>query len=177
MVVRNISSSASGHSVNSGVLPARSMRNCSRSLTIQLCNWITRRLRGRLVSLKAQPRQLLVKVRDTLTVPLPKEGRPAFFTSALPDYHLLRPNVSAIPLRLRQHPFLLIHWFFLFCRFRAVFILHLAPANKNQRNGESKGADARRVAGRKWQRDECQGGSGLDWHEIGAVRNAGPPYG
>jgi hypothetical protein len=31
----------------------------------------------------------------------PNEGRPAFFTSALPDYHLLRPNVSAIPLRLR----------------------------------------------------------------------------
>ena len=34
----------------------------------------------------------------------PKEGRPSFFTSALPDYHLLRPNVSAIPLRLRTSP-------------------------------------------------------------------------
>jgi len=34
----------------------------------------------------------------------PREGRPAFFTSALPDYHLLRPNVSAIPLRLRTSP-------------------------------------------------------------------------
>lgn len=34
----------------------------------------------------------------------PKEGRPAFFTSALPDYHLLRPNVTAIPLRLRTSP-------------------------------------------------------------------------
>ncbi|MGH9734210.1 MAG: type ISP restriction/modification enzyme [Candidatus Acidiferrales bacterium] len=34
----------------------------------------------------------------------PKEGRPAFFTSALPDYHLLRPNVSAIPLQLRTTP-------------------------------------------------------------------------
>ena len=34
----------------------------------------------------------------------PKEGRPAFFTSALPDYHLLRPNVVAIPLRLSISP-------------------------------------------------------------------------
>ena len=34
----------------------------------------------------------------------PKEGRPAFFTSALPDYHLLRPNVVAIPLQLRTSP-------------------------------------------------------------------------
>ena len=34
----------------------------------------------------------------------PKEGRPAFFTSALPDYHLLRPNVVAIPLRLGTAP-------------------------------------------------------------------------
>jgi hypothetical protein len=34
----------------------------------------------------------------------PKEGRPAFFTTALPDYHLLRPNVAAIPLRLRTSP-------------------------------------------------------------------------
>jgi hypothetical protein len=34
----------------------------------------------------------------------PKEGSPAFFTSALPDYHLLRPNVVAIPLRLRTSP-------------------------------------------------------------------------
>jgi Type ISP C-terminal specificity domain/N-6 DNA Methylase len=34
----------------------------------------------------------------------PKEGSPAFFTSALPDYHLLRPNVVAIPVRLRTSP-------------------------------------------------------------------------
>jgi hypothetical protein len=34
----------------------------------------------------------------------PKEGRPAFFTSALPDYHLLRPNAVAIPLRIRTAP-------------------------------------------------------------------------
>ena len=34
----------------------------------------------------------------------PKEGRPAYFTSALPDYHLLRPNVAAIALRLRTSP-------------------------------------------------------------------------
>jgi hypothetical protein len=34
----------------------------------------------------------------------PKEGSPAFFTSALPDYHLLRPNVVAIPLRLGNAP-------------------------------------------------------------------------
>jgi len=34
----------------------------------------------------------------------PREGRPAFLTSALPDYHLLRPNVVAIPLRLATAP-------------------------------------------------------------------------
>ncbi len=34
----------------------------------------------------------------------PKEGRPAFITSALPDYHLLRPNAVAIPLRLSTQP-------------------------------------------------------------------------
>ena len=34
----------------------------------------------------------------------PKEGRPAYFTGALPDYHLLRPNASAIPLTLRRMP-------------------------------------------------------------------------
>ena len=34
----------------------------------------------------------------------PREGKPAFFTAALPDYHLLRPNVCAIPLRLRTTP-------------------------------------------------------------------------
>jgi Type ISP C-terminal specificity domain/N-6 DNA Methylase len=34
----------------------------------------------------------------------PKEGNPAFFTSALPDYHLLRPNAVAIPLRLTASP-------------------------------------------------------------------------
>jgi hypothetical protein len=34
----------------------------------------------------------------------PREGKPAFFTSGLPDYHLLRPNVCAIPLRLRTTP-------------------------------------------------------------------------
>ncbi|MEX2261117.1 MAG: type ISP restriction/modification enzyme [Bryobacteraceae bacterium] len=31
----------------------------------------------------------------------PKEGRPATVTTALPDYHLLRPNAVAIPMRLR----------------------------------------------------------------------------
>src|SRR5438128_778647 len=31
----------------------------------------------------------------------PKEGRPATVTMALPDYHLLRPNAVAIPMRLR----------------------------------------------------------------------------
>ncbi|MDR5729719.1 MAG: type ISP restriction/modification enzyme [Terriglobia bacterium] len=30
----------------------------------------------------------------------PREGKPGYLTSALPDYHLLRPNVVAIPLRL-----------------------------------------------------------------------------
>ena len=34
----------------------------------------------------------------------PKEGRPAFFTSALPDYHLLRPNAVAIPVLLSTAP-------------------------------------------------------------------------
>lgn len=32
----------------------------------------------------------------------PKEGRPAAVTTALPDYHLLRPNAVAIPMRLRK---------------------------------------------------------------------------
>jgi hypothetical protein len=30
----------------------------------------------------------------------PREGKPGYLTSALPDYHLLRPNVVAIPMRL-----------------------------------------------------------------------------
>ena len=30
----------------------------------------------------------------------PREGKPGYLTSAMPDYHLLRPNVVAIPLRL-----------------------------------------------------------------------------
>src|SRR5438093_9122722 len=34
----------------------------------------------------------------------PKEGRPATVTTALPDYHLLRPNAVAIPMRLRTNP-------------------------------------------------------------------------
>ncbi|HEV2221729.1 MAG TPA: type ISP restriction/modification enzyme [Candidatus Acidoferrales bacterium] len=33
----------------------------------------------------------------------PKEGRPAAVTSALPDYHLLRPNAVAVPMRLRAN--------------------------------------------------------------------------
>jgi hypothetical protein len=33
----------------------------------------------------------------------PKEGRPATVTSALPDYHLLRPNAVGIPMRLRTN--------------------------------------------------------------------------
>ena len=34
----------------------------------------------------------------------PREGKPGYLTSALPDYHLLRPNVVAIPLRLANTP-------------------------------------------------------------------------
>lgn len=34
----------------------------------------------------------------------PREGRPAFCTSVLPDYHLLRPNAVAIPMRLANAP-------------------------------------------------------------------------
>jgi hypothetical protein len=34
----------------------------------------------------------------------PREGKPGYLTSALPDYHLLRPNVVAIPLRLATAP-------------------------------------------------------------------------
>jgi hypothetical protein len=34
----------------------------------------------------------------------PREGKPGLLTSALPDYHLLRPNAVAIPLRLASAP-------------------------------------------------------------------------
>jgi hypothetical protein len=34
----------------------------------------------------------------------PREGKPAFLTSVLPDYHLLRPNAVAIPIRLTTAP-------------------------------------------------------------------------
>jgi hypothetical protein len=34
----------------------------------------------------------------------PREGKPGFLTSVLPDYHLLRPNAVAIPLRLASTP-------------------------------------------------------------------------
>lgn len=34
----------------------------------------------------------------------PREGKPGYLTFALPDYHLLRPNVVAIPLRLANTP-------------------------------------------------------------------------
>lgn len=34
----------------------------------------------------------------------PREGKPGYLTSALPDYHLLRPNAVAIPLRLANTP-------------------------------------------------------------------------
>lgn len=34
----------------------------------------------------------------------PREGKPAYLTTALPDYHLLRPNVVAIPMRLANTP-------------------------------------------------------------------------
>ena len=34
----------------------------------------------------------------------PREGKPGYLTPALPDYHLLRPNVVAIPLRLANTP-------------------------------------------------------------------------
>ena len=34
----------------------------------------------------------------------PREGKPGYLTSALPDYHLLRPNMVAIPMRLANTP-------------------------------------------------------------------------
>jgi hypothetical protein len=34
----------------------------------------------------------------------PREGKPGYLTTALPDYHLLRPNVVAIPMRLANTP-------------------------------------------------------------------------
>jgi hypothetical protein len=57
--------------------------------------------RPELVSQRADEESFLIVRRFAER---PKEGRPAFFTSALPDYHLLRPNASAIPLRLRTSP-------------------------------------------------------------------------
>jgi hypothetical protein len=57
--------------------------------------------RPELVSQRADEESFLIVRRFAER---PKEGRPAFFTSALPDYHLLRPNVAAIPLRLRTSP-------------------------------------------------------------------------
>ena len=57
--------------------------------------------RPELVSQRADEESFLIVRRFAER---PKEGRPAFFTSALPDYHLLRPNVTAIPLRLRTLP-------------------------------------------------------------------------
>ena len=57
--------------------------------------------RPELVSQRADKESFLIVRRFAER---PKEGRPAFFTSALPDYHLLRPNVAAIPLRLRTSP-------------------------------------------------------------------------
>ena len=57
--------------------------------------------RPELVSQRADDESFLIVRRFAER---PKEGRPAFFTSALPDYHLLRPNVTAIPLRLRTSP-------------------------------------------------------------------------
>ncbi len=33
----------------------------------------------------------------------PREGKPGYLTTALPDYHLLRPNVVAIPMRLANN--------------------------------------------------------------------------
>jgi hypothetical protein len=57
--------------------------------------------RPELVSQRADEESFLIVRRFAER---PREGRPAFFTSALPDYHLLRPNVTAIPLRLRTSP-------------------------------------------------------------------------
>jgi hypothetical protein len=57
--------------------------------------------RPELVSQRADEESFLIVRRFAER---PREGRPAFFTSALPDYHLLRPNVAAIPLRLRTSP-------------------------------------------------------------------------
>lgn len=57
--------------------------------------------RPELVSQRADTESFLIVRRFAER---PKEGRPAFFTSALPDYHLLRPNVAGIPLRLRTSP-------------------------------------------------------------------------
>ncbi len=59
------------------------------------------RPRPELLSQRADEESFLIVRRSAER---PKEGRPAFFTSALPDYHLLRPNVVAIPLRLRTSP-------------------------------------------------------------------------
>ena len=57
--------------------------------------------RPELVSQRADEESFLIVRRFAER---PKEGSPAFFTSALPDYHLLRPNAVAIPLRLRISP-------------------------------------------------------------------------
>jgi hypothetical protein len=57
--------------------------------------------RPELVSQRADKESFLIVRRFAER---PKEGRPAFFTSSLPDYHLLRPNAVAIPLRLGTAP-------------------------------------------------------------------------
>ena len=57
--------------------------------------------RPELIAQRADEESFLIVRRF---VERPKEGRPAFFTSALPDYHLLRPNAVAIPLRLGTAP-------------------------------------------------------------------------
>jgi hypothetical protein len=59
------------------------------------------RPRPELVSQRADEESFLIVRRFAER---PKEGRPAVFTSALPDYHLLRPNAVAIPLRLGTAP-------------------------------------------------------------------------
>ena len=57
--------------------------------------------RPELVSQRADEESFLIVRRFAER---PREGRPAFFTCALPNYHLLRPNTCAIPLRLRTSP-------------------------------------------------------------------------
>jgi Type ISP C-terminal specificity domain/N-6 DNA Methylase len=70
------------------------------------CYWsakplVWNRARPELVTQQAKGESFLIVRRFAER---PREGKPACFTSALPDYHLLRPNAVAIPLRLTTSP-------------------------------------------------------------------------